>query len=292
MNEPKYKWNHKLMDYHELNTNPSAIYLLKQFPILIRPYYLSFNPIAIDLIQQHINEIYLDGLSTNPCAIKLLEKRPELIKWKWITKNPNAIHIIKKNLDKIDRYPDLGLNPNILDIIDFDKISWFQLIVNSSIQHQYQDNLYQLFYKNKVVKTFSISNKNILACICHCPNAIHIIEKNIQHIDWYGLSCNPNAIHILEKNIDKINWYNLCANPNAIHIIEQNLDKLDLYCWVNLSGNKNALHLICKYDYELMKENYRQMNQELIEYVMNPKRIHQMSMTYEIPFMELIELYG
>ena len=30
------------------------------------------------------------------------------------------------------------------------------------------------------------------------------IEKNIDKINWYELSTNPNAICILEKNIDKI----------------------------------------------------------------------------------------
>jgi len=41
------------------------------------------------------------------------------------------------------------------------------------------------------------------------------------------LSANPNAIHILEKNMDKINWQQLSANPNAIHILEKNMDKVD-----------------------------------------------------------------
>jgi len=37
-------------------------------------------------------------------------------------------------------------------------------------------------------------------------NAIHLLEKNQDKIDWILLSENPNAIPILEKNIDKINW--------------------------------------------------------------------------------------
>ena len=31
---------------------------------------------------------------------------------------------------------------------------------------------------------------------------------------WYWLSSNPNAIHILEKNLDKTDWYWLSSNPN------------------------------------------------------------------------------
>ncbi len=31
----------------------------------------------------------------------------------------------------------------------------------------------------------------------------------LDKLDWDWLSGNPNAIHLLEQNIDKINWYNL-----------------------------------------------------------------------------------
>ena len=33
-------------------------------------------------------------------------------------------------------------------------------------------------------------------------------------IVWGYLSENPNAIHLLEQNIDKIGWYLLSRNPN------------------------------------------------------------------------------
>ena len=41
------------------------------------------------------------------------------------------------------------------------------------------------------------------------------------------LSSNLNAIHILEKNLDKVNWSNLSFNQNTIHILEKNLDKVN-----------------------------------------------------------------
>ena len=44
-------------------------------------------------------------------------------------------------------------------------------------------------------------------------NAIDILEKNLDKIDWACLSRNPNAIHLLEKNQDKINWNWLSKNP-------------------------------------------------------------------------------
>ena len=75
------------------------------------------------------------------------------------------------------------------------------------------------------------------------PNAIHILEKNMDKIVWDCLSKNPNAIHILEKNIDKIDWNRLSENVNAIHILEKNLDKVD---WSLLSLNRNAIHILAK----------------------------------------------
>ena len=35
---------------------------------------------------------------------------------------------------------------------------------------------------------------------------------------------NPNAIHILENNLDKVDWTWLSLNPNANNIIENNLE--------------------------------------------------------------------
>ena len=75
-------------------------------------------------------------------------------------------------------------------------------------------------------------------------NAIPILDANIDKIDWYALSRNVNAISILEANIDKINWNNLSANRNAISLLEANIDKIN---WDNLSTNKNALHILEKH---------------------------------------------
>jgi hypothetical protein len=41
------------------------------------------------------------------------------------------------------------------------------------------------------------------------------------------LSGNTAAIHILENNLDKIEWVRLSGNPAAISLLENNLDKID-----------------------------------------------------------------
>ena len=38
-------------------------------------------------------------------------------------------------------------------------------------------------------------------------------------VNWSSLSANPNAIPILEKNLNKINWRSISRNPNAIHLL-------------------------------------------------------------------------
>ena len=66
----------------------------------------------------------------------------------------------------------------------------------------------------------------------------------LDKLDWYGLlSTNPNAIYLLEQNMDKIDWMKLSGNPNAIHLLEQNMDKID---WCNFSTNINIFEIDTK----------------------------------------------
>jgi len=60
----------------------------------------------------------------------------------------------------------------------------------------------------------------------------------LEKLDFEYLSLNPNAIFILEKNINKINWYLLSKNPNAIDLLNHHINKID---WYSLSTNPNAI---------------------------------------------------
>ena len=72
--------------------------------------------------------------------------------------------------------------------------------------------------------------------LCRNPNAIHIIENNINiynhnnisrlFLAFGYLSANPNAIHLLEQYPNLIEWHYLSKNPNAIHLLEQNITKI------------------------------------------------------------------
>ena len=50
---------------------------------------------------------------------------------------------------------------------------------------------------------------------------VHILEKNLNKIDWSNLSGNYNAIHLLERFPNKIDWTMLALNKNAIHLLKK-----------------------------------------------------------------------
>ena len=129
------------------------------------------------------------------------------------------------------------------------------------------------------------------------PNAIHLIEKNLDKINWWRLSENPNAIHLLEKNLDKIewngltpnlnanvmdnihllqiipnmiNWWGLSKNPNAICLLEKNPDKIS---WTCLSCNPSIFDY---YDCEALKKRCLIYCEELMQKTMHPSRIQKL----------------
>ena len=121
------------------------------------------------------------------------------------------------------------------------------------------------------------------------PNAIHILEKNIDKVNWTMLSLNPNAIHILEKNIDKVDWTMLSRNSNSIHILEKNIDKVD---WYMLSKNSE----IFKFEYNYKKMKYNMdiigLKDELMTRVFDPERLKLISLNYKVGIRKLIQIYS
>jgi hypothetical protein len=61
-----------------------------------------------------------------------------------------------------------------------------------------------------------------------------------------------------------------------------------------LCNNKNVIDLLCKLNYEKMKINNLLFKQELIEKVMNPKRLEKLYENYniELEYYNFIELYS
>jgi hypothetical protein len=133
------------------------------------------------------------------------------------------------------------------------------------------------------------------------------VEKNpslllqLQDVHWKWLSANSNAIRLLLKNTDKIDYEYLCLNrnihamqllnnkkiclpklfqnPTAIDFIEDyfmnKYDNIDNYekemFWFHLSYNP----AIFTYDYEYIKYNRRIINESIMKELYSPKRLMQ-----------------
>jgi len=212
---------------------------------------LSLNPNAVDLLEEHYDNIDWENLSQNPNAIKILKERikyeqtlydsgelytlnEDKIDWVSLSKNPNAIKLLKDRIKYENLLEDDDLDDNMVD--------WESLSENP--------NAIDLLKANPNEIDWQLLSKN--------PNAIDLLKQRIEYennltktqynnltyldkIDWLELSANPNAIELLTNNQDRINWTTLCRNPNAIDLLENNPDNID---WVFLASNPNAIHLL------------------------------------------------
>ena len=77
---------------------------------------------------------------------------------------------------------------------------------------------------------------------------------------------NPNAIQLLERNQNKIDWSNLSGNQNAIHLLELNQGRID---WNIIQQNPSIFEV----DYEFLKERISFYKEELIQKCFHPKRL-------------------
>src|SRR5207248_1632321 len=104
--------------------------------------------------------------------------------------------------------------------IDFTIFSYLNTNDILKVLNEYFDNNFEI--KRKIMIKLKFGNKyrineiiNKFSVVIQCDNIID------QKIDWDELSSNPNAIYLLEKNLDKINWGYLSLNPNAIYLLEK-----------------------------------------------------------------------
>ena len=75
-----------------------------------------------------------------------------------------------------------------------------------------------------------------------------------------------NATELLKENPEKINWNYLSYNENYIELLKENQDNI---CWALISQNPS----IFTYDYELIKERFKELGEEIIHKALHPKRM-------------------
>ena len=91
-------------------------------------------------------------------------------------------------------------------------------------------------------------------------------RKYPERICWIELSRNPNAIDLLEDNVDKIDWSMLSYNPNASRLIQR------YYTRVYLSGLLDN-PCIFEIDYEALKRRIEPFLEELMMKCFHPNRL-------------------
>lgn len=215
------QYPHKI-NYYQLHFNPNckALDILEKYPDHIDWYWLCRNPDAIHLIRKNMDKIEYDSLSLNENAMDILLENLDKVNWRNLSANSAALPILLNNTNKID-YNMFSVNPGSIPILarpeNLNKINWFQLICNPNI------NSYLPFIENNLYKFSNNSwynSLNLWDKLCQIPEAIGLIERNLERVDWEVLSLNPSAIHLLEQNQDKINYSILSRNP-AIFVLDK-----------------------------------------------------------------------
>ena len=85
-------------------------------------------------------------------------------------------------------------------------------ILEDDIQaiESYGDKVGQYNIQNKILATLTNAENINITKMTIIYKYQSLINKVIQKKLWHRLVYNPNAIPLLEQNIDKINWHNLC----------------------------------------------------------------------------------
>ena len=305
--------------WNELSGNPAALHLLRQNMEKINWNIISGNSGAIPLLEENINKINWTFASLNINAIHLLENNLDKdVDWKYISSNINAIPIIEKNMDKVD-FQYLSSNINAVHL--FDKYILELNIYN--LASNLNPNVIPILEKH-LTTLLQIKRWNAITVwryISQNPNAMPLIDKNIDKVNWHALmsntnkqaiellkqnlrkvvdilyvwGCNeilhnPSAISIIEQRLDTltdVDWIILSSNPEAIPILEKNVDKV---CWFSVCRNPNAIPLITKLDYKLMRINNQSFCQELVAFVCHPNWLQKCATRLGLDFEEYQEL--
>ncbi len=176
--------NQDKISWYSLGINSNAYHLIdKIYTSNYQCFCRNTNPKFLEIVEQHINELGYD-------------QRDGLCDWQALSKNPSAINILKNNLDKVLSY--VVINPNAIEVIE---------MILEKIENNTANSYWMDFYKSKY----------FFLMLCENPNAIHIIEKNIDRINYIGLSRNHNAMHLLTKfDYNKMKELNSLFNEELV----------------------------------------------------------------------------
>lgn len=165
-----------------------------------------------------------------PLITKVLERDPNDIRIQWgpLSINPNAIDILKRYFHNINVHNLMNNSSNrVIEIIVRNNrlqdqfIDWYNLIQGKHIKYVWDNFREETINK---LRSGIEDDEDMLYLLAMNEYGIDCIEyfydNNLipnEILDdshfWYLLSLNRNAMSILEKNKDKIDWSGLSANP-------------------------------------------------------------------------------
>jgi len=236
-----YEYYPDRLDWGQLAVNPAAVSLLKRNPQKINWQYLSSNPSpdAIDLLEQNPQKIAWKYLSENPSAIRLLEENPDKINWEKICKNQNAVPLIAKNMHRI-KIP--------VDYTDDNR------------------DFYSAEYLEFHMRYNLLSNPG--------AGILDILEKHPDIIDYKIPS--PESPHGYLASLWETTYWDAVAenpNPEVMKFLGKNRTLLNEINWHNMSRRLSRNPAIFGYDYEAMRENYRDLKEEIVAAAWHPRRV-------------------
>ena len=225
------------------------------------------SPIAAAIIEQfklyHVNKRFINSIKA-----KLL-------------KNPYTWHIVYKNMKIYD-----------IDEIIFEKPFNFADSLYEKPFNYYDIHLLEKDFDPNNIDWYRLSAQ---------PDAIEILEKYQEHIILEGLllNTNPKAMILTKKifSYDEIfsemfNLIKIIGNPNGIEILKDYQKPFYKYSiFPNIARKPNLLHLLFTWDYEQMTKQNWKFKEDLIKYILKPKRILNICDLYNIEFDELMEMY-
>jgi hypothetical protein len=106
-----------------LSTDKSGIPLLEINSDKINKNQICKNKNAVHIVEKYIKtmpikqqnkELNRYYLSKNPSAVNLLEQHPQIIDWCFLTENKNAVHIVEKYLN----YDTISKNSGSIEFIE------------------------------------------------------------------------------------------------------------------------------------------------------------------------------
>ncbi len=131
----------------------------------------------------------------------------------------------------------------LLDWININNLNWSMLSLNPNAIYLLEENIDNM-------NRYLIKSNPYIECLKNNKrhNRINLIKNHeaikllkMKRINWFYTSANSNDIKLLRENLNKIDWVMLSSNPNAIELLRENPDKIN---WCYLSRNPNAIELL------------------------------------------------